>query len=151
MEIKVNKKTLVADRFGIFPGAGLLFSPFSKILSIALLAGILATGGLSIFKMFEVKNLELALAEEKNNVTFLTGQLAGCNVALEDQNRELAEIAAEAAADINAIKEINDQLNDLTNAQGVEIDKLRERPAPASCDDSKAWLKQNLDTFGGDE
>ena len=97
--------------------------------------------------MFEVKNLELDLANEKNTTTFLTGQLAGCNVALEDQNTRLVEIAAEAEADINAIKKVNDQLNGLTKIQRFEINELRKRPAPQNCEDSKEWLRENLDIF----
>ena len=147
MEIYVKRK--INDRYGIFPGMGMvLFSPFAKIICIALFAAILGTGGFSVFKMFEIKKLELAVSEEQKANILLTGQLDGCNTAREHQNNALIRIRTDAERDVNAVNAVNEKLNNLTKVQKFEISELRRRPAPEGCDASTALLRDNLNTFG---
>lgn len=146
MEIYIKRK-VVDEKMGIFPGMGLLLSPFAKILTVTLIAALLGSGIFSVFKMIELKNVQIELAQEQTKTTELTGHLAAANKAIEDQNTRLKEIRAEAEKDINAVKEVNTKLDNLTKVQRSEIKLLRNRPAPEGCDDSKAWLKENLDIF----
>ena len=147
MEIYIKRK-VVDDRYGIFPGMSLLLSPFAKILTIGLVAALLGSAIFSVFKVLEIKDLQIELAKEQTKTTLLDSQLATCNGEIEDQNLKLKEIRAEAEQDVTAVKEVNDKLTELSKKQRNEINVLRNRPAPENCDDSKAWLRENLDIFG---
>lgn len=146
MEIYIKRK-VVDDKMGIFPGMGLLLSPFAKIALFAALAALLSSGVFSVFKVLEVKNLEIDLANERTKTTLLSGQIAACTGEIEDQNDKLKEIRADAEKDVQAVKDANEKLSNLTKVQKFEINELRNRPAPETCEDSKAWLRDNLDIF----
>lgn len=145
MELRIKKKEI--NTYGVFPGAGVLLSPFAKILSAILFAGLLSTGVFSVFKVLEVKNLQIAIAEEKNNTLFVAGQLNECRASIEAQNNKLIAIRADAERDINDIKSVNNSLEKLNKTQRAEIEKLRNRPAPQGCVESENWLRDNLDIF----
>jgi len=146
MEIKVSRKQ-EENMYGIFPGVGLLLSPFAKIAIVALLVALLSSGVFSVFKVLEVKNLEMDNLKKDVAIERLTGEVSACQTALEDQNGEIARIRADAEQDLIAVTMINEKLADLTKVQSREISILRNRPAPENCDDSKEYLKENLDTF----
>lgn len=146
MEIKISRKQ-EENMYGIFPGVGLLLSPFAKIAIAALFVALLSSGVFSVFKVLEVKNLEMDNLKKDVAIERLTGEVSACQTALEDQNGEIARIRADAEQDIITVQRVNEDLIDLTKTQSREIDALRRRPPPANCDDSKEYLKENLDTF----
>jgi hypothetical protein len=147
MLIKIKEKTVDDGRFGFFPGAGLLLSPFAKILSGVLVLSLLGSGVFSVIKIFEVKNLKIELLQSKQEERRLENELDKCKLKLDSQNIRIAEIRADADKDIIAVKEVNDQLNKVTEIQDREIERLKNAPAPESCEESTQWLIDNLQIF----
>lgn len=146
--IKVSEKKAEDGRFGLFPGGALLLSPFAKILSGILLAGLLTSGGFALWKMFEVKNLTIELMEEKENSAHLQSEFNNCKLEIEDQNNEIARIVSDLKKEVDDMQKLNDVLNERNVTQRREIENLRDRPAPLGCEESEAWLRDNLDIFG---
>lgn len=149
--MRIRIKNVSSGKFGFGLGAGLLLSPFAKILVGVMFATILGAGGFGVFKMFQVKNLELKLAETSSQLTLTQSELNGCKMTLDEQNRDILNIRIAAEEDVKIIKEVNKQLDKITSVQAREIDRLKSNPAPVTCDESKEWLKENIQLFKGGE
>jgi hypothetical protein len=144
----MSKNTDEIGKFGFFPGATVLLSPFAKILSGVLLVALLSSAVFSVVKVFEVKNLKIDLLNEEKETTRLTTELEQCNIALTDQNNAIALLKSDADRDIENMNKINDELNKEVQLQYEEIDRLKARPAPVSCEESEIWLRDNINIFG---
>lgn len=142
MLIKIAKR--VDDgRYGSFLGGAIL----SKIMSWTLFAGLVSSGAFNVVKVIEVKNLQVEVSSLKLKNTELSGELDKCKFTLDSQNSKIIDIQTDAQADINSTNKVNDQLKNIVNSQQKEIDKLKKEHAPQSCDESKEWLKNNIDIF----
>lgn len=147
MKINIREKTSDADKFGFFPGGALLLSPFAKILSGVLLAGLLASSIFTVVKVFEVKNLEIKLLNSQKDAEHYKSEFEICATVVDSQNIQIAQIQADAQRDIDNIKRVNEDLVIVTKNQKREIEKLKSRPAPVGCDAARNWLRDNIDIF----
>lgn len=147
MQIRIHEKRDDEGRFGFFPGSALLLSPFAKILSGLLLAGLLASSVFLVLKIFETKDLKLELSETQKNYQHVQSEYKACLKTVDDQNSQIAQIKAESDRDLEIIKKVNEELNNIALKQRREIDKLKSTPPPRDCDETAKWLKDNLDIF----
>lgn len=143
MLIKLTRKENDRRQFA----AALLLSPFAKILSGLLFAGLLGSVGFSGYTMWKNKSLQVDIAELKADVSSVTSRLDTCLVELKDQNGAVITVAADAAADVAVFETVNDQLVKTNKIYEDEIKRLKNRPPPESCEASKDWLRDNLDIF----
>ena len=150
MRIRVKKRIDEPMLMG-FGGVGLLLSPFAKILSAALIAGMLATTGFSIYKVFQVKNLKIQLLEAQNESVRLTGEINMCKGAIDSQNKEILNIRVDAEADRELVNKVNDQLDTAIKIQQGEIDRLKMENAPVTCDEARDWLRDNIVIYGDNQ
>jgi hypothetical protein len=134
-------------KFGLMGGSALLLSPFAKILSGFLLAALLANGAFSIFKILENKNLEIKLLETEQNAKHFEVELKKCQNELDTQNIEIDKINVDSQRDIDIIDKTNRDLINKNIIQEREINRLKNLPAPKSCEESKQWLVNNLNIF----
>jgi Tfp pilus assembly protein PilN len=133
------------------PGAGLLLSPFAKILSGVLIAGMLASTGVTVYKSIQLKNIKIELLETQNKLIHESSELAKSHKVVDDQNKEIANIQIDAAENVALITKINDQLNNANKIQTKEIERLKTTTAPLTCAESKDWLKDNISVYGEQE
>jgi predicted nuclease with TOPRIM domain len=147
MELRIKEKKIDDGRFGFFGTSTLLLTPFAKIAAAILSIGLISSLGVATFKIIQVKNLEIELLELKQDNQRLDFELSSCNSQINRTNEELVRIQAEAQNDLDEINRVNEQLNDLTKRQEREINELKDLPAPVGCEESRAWLKDNLDIF----
>jgi hypothetical protein len=145
MLIKLKKRD---QKMGFaFGGVSLLLSPFAKILSATLLVSLLASGGFSVYKMVQVKNLKIELLQSQNELVRVTSELTACTTKLDQQNKDILNIMLDAEEDVNLVKNVNKQLDNATKIQKGEIDRLKMATAPLSCEEAQTWLKDNVGVY----
>ena len=147
MKIKLRKHDAKMG-FGL---GGVLLSPFAKILSGILVAGLITSMGFGVVKAFEVKSLENKLLKSENEVVRLGGEVENCKGILKDQNKEILNIKLDAEADVERVNEVAKHLSVINKMQKKEIEDLGKVSAPKTCDESRDWLKSNLNTYEGGE
>lgn len=145
MRIKLRKREQKMA-FGL-GGVGLLLSPFAKILATTLFVLLLGSGGFGVFKMIQVKNLEIKLLESQNELTRVTGELTRCKGQIDMQNQEILDIKMDAEEDVSLIKDVNKQLDAATKIQQDEITRLKLKNAPLTCEEAQTWLKDNIGVY----
>ena len=145
MRIKLRKQDQKMA-FGL-GGVGLLLSPFAKILAATLFVLLLGSGGFSVFKMIQVKNLEIKLIESEHELARVTGELGQCKDQIDMQNQEILDIRMDAEEDVSLIKDVNKQLDTATKIQQDEITRLKMKTAPLTCEEAQTWLKDNIGVY----
>ena len=145
--MRINIRRQQQDLKMGFALGGLLLSPFAKILSVVLAGGLLLSGGFSVYKMIQVKNLELKLVKSENELIHVTGELQGCQSTIDLRNQELLDVVINAEEDINKFKDVNEQLGTIAKVQEREIGRLVADKAPLTCDEAKAWMHDNIDMY----
>lgn len=134
-----------------FGGLGLMaLSPVMKLLgggTLVLLLAAVAWGGVQTLR---VKNLQINLLEEQNKTVKIQGQLDNCNNQIEEQNKDIARIAEDARKDVALIQGTVDQLERVIEFQDQNIDRLRETPAPETCEEAQQFLSDNIRVFKED-
>ena len=135
------------NKYGFVGGLSLLLSPFAKILSASLLAGMLASAGVNVYQLLKIKNLEIRLLETENESGRLISEVATCKNALDNLNKDILRIRVDAEEDVNMIKDVNEQLGEVAKIQKNEIDRLKMKAAPISCDEARDWLRENINVY----
>ena len=148
MLIKIREVEESSESLRGFAIGGVLLSPFAKILAGVLLTVTLSSVGLTVYKTFQLKNMEIRLLETENKLVHASSELVNCHNKVEEQNKEITDLQIDAAEDVALVKKINEQLNNSNAIQEKEIERLKKQSAPATCEDSKNWLKENIKIYG---
>lgn len=85
----------------------------------------------------QIGNLNTQLAEAKSN-------LAICKNNIDDQNKKIEAAAKDSEKLQSDLSALQDKFAKDNKNNKNTIDKLRNQPAPKSCEDIKAYLKDNL-------
>lgn len=132
-----------------FSGSSTMFllNPFSKILLIIMGGILLSTGIYTVKLVLENKDLKIEIADLNADNIHLQSELDKCKIELTDVNDAIIAIAEKAKDDLDLIAETNDELKNRNRANENEIERLKSRPAPKTCEESKDLLFDNLDIF----
>lgn len=130
-----------------FAGSALLLSPFAKILSGVLLAGLITSVSFNGVQLWKSKALEIRNATLSLDLAHAKSELRVCGEQIDRQNSEIDRIREDAERDRELIDKFNDQLNYISEMQGKEIERLKNTPAPQTCEEAAEFMSENLGVF----
>lgn len=102
--------------------------------------------------LWHIKNLNETIRERDTKIVQLTTELQRTKENLKttqdtisDQNKKLQDAAKVAENNQKDLNTLGDKLKKEAANNKLQIDKLRNQPAPKTCDDVKKYLQDNLD------
>lgn len=102
--------------------------------------------------LWHIKNLNETIHERDTKIVQLTTELQRTKENLKttqdtisDQNKKLQDAAKVAENNQKDLNTLGDKLKKEAANNKLQIDKLRNQPAPKTCDDVKKYLQDNLD------
>lgn len=104
--------------------------------------------------LWHIKNLNETISKRNDTITHLTADLQKtkdnlktCQDTITDQNQKLKDAATIAENNQKELDKLGDRLKKDAASNKLEIDRLRNQPAPKTCNDVKKYLQDNLDTI----
>jgi hypothetical protein len=145
--VKEKEETPADSPYGFGGLSAIAFTPLTKILLGGALMVFLTMGTTIAWQTFKLQRQEIKLLEAESQQQLLQNEIDNCKDQLDGQNQLIDQIRKDAEDDISLVESINDQLLKAITIQDREVERLKDLPVPATCEESKQLLIDNLNLF----
>jgi septal ring factor EnvC (AmiA/AmiB activator) len=114
-----------------------------KIIGFVLIISAMAT--VIHFKEIKIESQAKDISSLNTELTVAKRELAECQGQIDHQNKAIEDAAKDAQTKKDAIDKLAKDITALKDKQKIELQTLRNKPAPKNCDETTKYLQDNLE------